>query len=186
MTAGRRPDRGRHPAPGPLLGAVPGRESISLAGPGSCQAFVRSRPRVRQERLVVLRPVLGPEARRGMGGQGLGEEVGDLEVGQDGNRVVNGQPPQPVVGVELDPLGGVGDGDDELDLAPGDPVADVGPALFVDLEEPNAGEAVPPQEVRGAGGGSGPIRGTCVWRSRRRSSAARSSRGGNTLRREGP
>src|SRR4030067_514422 len=77
----------------------------------------------------VLGPVLDLEVGGLFRGQGLDEEVGGLEVGQDGDREIDGQAPQLVGRVELDPFGRVGGGDDEIDLAAGAVVAELGTLL---------------------------------------------------------
>jgi hypothetical protein len=66
------------------------------------------------------------------------EELRGLEVGQDGDRIIDGQPAQPAGRVVFDAPSRIGDGDDEIDLAPGEVVADVRAAALVDLEEAGA------------------------------------------------
>ena len=72
----------------------------------------------------------------------MDKEVGGLEVGQDGDRIIDGQAPELIGRVELDPYRRVGDGDDEIDFTSGEVVADIGPSPLVDLEQAGVGDAV--------------------------------------------
>ena len=85
----------------------------------SAVGFARS-----PEPYCVFRPVLDRQVGRLLVGEGVGEEVGDLEVGQEGDGEIDGHAPEDVVAVERAAFrSGSGIGDHEIDLALGEVLA---------------------------------------------------------------